>query len=173
MRYLVLFIHGLGGSEKTWEQFVALAKEDSELGQDFAFEMFSYETSPFGFGASLSEVASLLRSDLDSKYRDHRNIIFVCHSQGGAVAEKYLVEEVKVGRELRVKLLMTYAMPRAGSFLARFAPGTQTKQIRTDSDFMRSLNSDWETLEMALQRASKPELSALAILIAGVARNKP
>ena len=148
MKTLVLFIHGLGGSEKTWQQFIALAREDAELGESFGFEMFSYATSAFGFGANLSEVALLLRSDLDSKYREYQNIAFIRHSQGGAVAEKYLVEEVKVGKNLRVELVMTYAMPRAGSFLARLAPGTQTKQLRADSDFMRSLNSDWETLEM-------------------------
>ena len=149
MKTLVLFIHGLGGSEKTWEQFLTLAREDTDLNSHFVFEAFTYDTNVFGFGANLSDVGALLRSDLSSKYRDHEDVILISHSQGGLIAEKYLVEEVKSGQHLRVVLLMTYAMPRAGSVLARFAPGTQTKQLRGDSDFMRYLNSDWETLEMA------------------------
>ena len=149
MKTLVIFIHGLGGSEKTWEQFLALAREDTDLKEHFTFEPFTYDTNVFGFGASMTDVAALLRSDLSSKYRDYGEVVLISHSQGGLIAEKYLVEEVKGGQHLRVVLLMTYAMPRAGSLLARFAPGTQTKQLRTDSDFMRYLNSDWETLEMS------------------------
>jgi pimeloyl-ACP methyl ester carboxylesterase len=92
MKTLVLFIHGLGGGEKTWEQFLALAKDDSDINEHFSFELFIYDTSVFGFGESLSDVAALLRSDLHSKYREYPNVVLVSHSQGGVIAEKYLEE---------------------------------------------------------------------------------
>ena len=44
MKKLILFVHGLGGSEETWGEFPKLIKEDSNF-NNFDVKLFTYKTS--------------------------------------------------------------------------------------------------------------------------------
>jgi len=59
----------------------------------------------------IRDLAEGLRSQIEVRYPDYKSIILVCHSLGGLVARKYLVEEVKRGKELRIDKLLLFAVP--------------------------------------------------------------
>jgi len=69
----------------------------------------------------IRDLAEGLRSQIEVRYPDYKSIILVCHSLGGLVARKYLVEEVKRGKELRIDKLLLFAVPNNGAGLASVA----------------------------------------------------
>jgi phosphoserine phosphatase len=78
----------------------------------------------------------------------------VCHSLGGLIGRRYLVDEVKRKAELRVRGLLLYAVPNDGAGLAAVSSHiswrhNQLRQLCKDSDLIRDLDSDWEITEIA------------------------
>jgi len=154
---LILFIHGLGGSPtKTWGQFPQLIKEDEEL---FAFDTanFGYPTALLRFNPlsnnypKIQLLAKALNTQIETKYTEYKNIIFVCHSIGGLVARKYIIEKLKSCTHQRCSGLILYSVPNNGSDLASLGNfiswnHIQLKQICRNSDLVESINNDWVSL---------------------------
>ena len=162
---LLLFVHGLGGAaEATWRDgrrpgFPEFIGADGAL-RDFAdVAFFEYPTSllrlPFTrTPPRIRDLAEGLRSQIEVRYPDYKSIALVCHSLGGLVARKYLIEEVKRDKELRVNKLLLFAVPNNGSGLAGIAKyiswrHNQLIQLCHDSELIEELNSDWSLLNMS------------------------
>lgn len=156
---IIIFVHGLGGDPATtWGRFPDLIKEDPEL-KDCEIDSFGYPTSLFRLPFSrkypkIQTLSDALHTLLDVKYSDRKNIILVCHSLGGLIGRRYLVDQIKRKAELRVHGLLLYAVPNDGASLAGVASyitwrHNQLRQLCQDSDLIRDLESDWETNEMA------------------------
>jgi pimeloyl-ACP methyl ester carboxylesterase len=162
---LILFVHGLGGAgEATWRSaagvgFRELISRDAALADDADIAFFEYPTSLFRppFSATPCRVRDLaegLRSQLEVRYPDYKSVMLVCHSLGGLVARKYLVEEVKrADSRLRVDKLLLYAVPNNGAALAGIAKHiswrhNQLIQLCRNSELIEELNTDWAKLDM-------------------------
>jgi pimeloyl-ACP methyl ester carboxylesterase len=158
---LVLFVHGLGGhATKTWGNFASLIKNDKELGQKYAVAYYSFPTSVFGFPLfwrkfpKIQTLAKGLRTDLDTRFPEYAEVNLVCHSLGGLIARKYLIDELNTAqRALRVKKLLLFATPNTGAELAGIASlvpwgHTQISQLCRNSDLIEFLNEDWFRLQL-------------------------
>jgi pimeloyl-ACP methyl ester carboxylesterase len=151
--HIILFIHGLGGDPaRTWGKFPDLVRADEELGQsDIGF--FSYPTSLFRLpftrkAPRIQTLAKGLRTILERKFQAYDQITLVCHSLGGLIARKYLLDEVESGRDLRVCQLLLFAVPNNGAGLASVAKHiswrhSQLAQLCRQSDLIADLNEDW------------------------------
>ena len=160
---LILFVHGLGGAgEATWRLtpnagFPELISRDTSVCTEADMAFFEYPTSLFRlpFTASPSRVRDLaegLRSQIENRYPQYKAIMLVCHSLGGLVARKYLVEELKRRDvKLRVDKLLLYAVPNHGSALAGIGRHiswrhNQLTQLCRNSELVEELNADWKNL---------------------------
>jgi hypothetical protein len=104
-----------------------------------------------------------LRTELDDKYQDAQRIVLVCHSLGGLVARRYLVELYKNRIKPRVTDVLLYGTPNEGAGLAYVARNiywfnTQLRQLSRNSEFLNDLNRDWKIFSV-----SKP-LRVLSII---------
>jgi pimeloyl-ACP methyl ester carboxylesterase len=154
---LVLFIHGLGGKgEETWDKFPELLLQDDEFARRYAIGFFSYPTmlvrTIFNRKApSIQELAAGLRTQIENRYAQFLSVVLVCHSLGGLIARKYLLDEFKAKRRTRVKGIVLFAVPNNGADLAGVANAVswrhhQVRQLCRGSDLIELLNEDWFTM---------------------------
>lgn len=157
----VVFIHGLQGDEKkSWGQFPALLKNDNVFGDEIDIKFFSYNTSiiriPFISKKSISiqDIAETLDTWLEVECGQYKSVLLVCHSLGGLVARKYLIDRVKKNKSIpAISSLVMYATPNNGADLASVGKylslrNRHLKQMCKDSDFIEFLNEDWHTCEL-------------------------
>jgi pimeloyl-ACP methyl ester carboxylesterase len=163
---LLLFVHGLGGAgQPTWRNgsspgFAEFIRDDRAFEFSADAEFFEYPTSlvrlPFSrIAPRIQDLAEGLRSQIDARYRNYKSIALVCHSLGGLVARKYLIDEAERGRDLRVDKLLLFAVPNQGN--RNLAPiagylswkHRQLAQLCYDSDFIEQLGKDWSRLKLS------------------------
>ncbi|MFJ9009304.1 esterase/lipase family protein [Streptomyces canus] len=121
----IVFVHGLFSSSETWRDLGAELSAASGLAQDFDFLFFDYATprssiNPLRKIPNLDTVADSLRSFLDGQPNPHQRLVFVTHSQGGLVVQRYLSRMLAEGRgwELaRIRRVVMFACPNNGSEL--------------------------------------------------------
>ncbi len=170
MKKLLLFIHGLGGDEKTWGEFPRLIEDDREL-KGFDVEIYTYPTSlirpknvisffskllafftPQSKLPKIQDIAEGLKTELTHRYGEYQEVFLVTHSMGGLVAKKYLIDILKTNsKEMSVKKLLLYAVPNNGADLAqiaKFYPHEQIAQLTKNSDFIEFLNKDSAILNL-------------------------
>lgn len=151
---LILFIHGLGGdSRKTWGKFPMLIEGDKDLSCSYNLDFYSFPTSLFRLPfqekyPKIQDLANGLKSQIKNKFQEFQEIIFVCHSLGGLIGRKYILEEIKNNNTLKVSKLLLYATPNNGANLASVAKliplrHNQLTQLCKGSDFIEFLNEDW------------------------------
>lgn len=162
---LLLFVHGLGGAgQATWRDgmhpgFQELIGADRALRDLADVAFFEYPTSlmrlPFTrIPPRIGDLAEGLRSQIEIRYPHYKSIALICHSLGGLVARKYLIEEVKRDRDLRVDKLLLFAVPNNGAGLAGAARyiswrHNQLTQLCRNSELIEELNADWSTMKMS------------------------
>jgi hypothetical protein len=123
-KYLILFMHGLGGeAQSTWGNFAAFLFCDPIIAANFDVAYYKFPTSLFRMPFSkrapkIQELAAGLRSQIENRYAHYGAFALVCHSLGGLIARRYIIEEVKDKRPLRVKRLALFAVPNNGAALA-------------------------------------------------------
>ncbi|GGH00181.1 hypothetical protein GCM10007415_40120 [Parapedobacter pyrenivorans] len=170
----VLFIHGLSGNYLTWKRFSIRLSEDWKEEDSFNLEYDEYYSLSFQIpilsffikcyvGKSIGDVASHLNSILISVGKKYQNVILVCHSMGGLVARKLIVDKLKAEKSLgNIKALITYATPHHGARLAnwvslffhkplaliRIKKFLQLNDLSRSSAFIMDLNADWSRLNV-------------------------
>ncbi len=168
---LIFFIHGLNGDPKTtWGNFADIISKDPVL-KDYTLHFFSYPTSLFSMPFSkkypkIQTLGEALRTEIDTRFGQYKTIILVCHSLGGLVARKYLLEEVKSDRPLKVQGLLLYAVPNNGADIAKIGKQisrwqNQLRQLCKDADLIRDLSTDWHTFKMKDAVPTKCVIAAL------------
>jgi len=166
---LILFIHGLGGSKKTWGDFPTLINLDSKIDKKiFDIAIYEYPTSLirprsilnyFGYLGkivsfffpqkklpTISQIAKGLREEINNRYNFYDEIYLITHSMGGLVAKKYLYDEIEIykNQDLKIKKLLLYAVPNLGSNwaeLAKLYNHEQILQLSKSSDFLDFFNT--------------------------------
>jgi pimeloyl-ACP methyl ester carboxylesterase len=158
-RTLVLFVHGLGGeATKTWGKFPGLLKDDNEFARKYQIGFFSYPTMLLRTifnqkTPTIQELAAALRTQIENRYEKFSTIVLVCHSLGGLIGRKYLLDEFKAKRPIRVKGIMLISVPNNGADLARIGNFIswrhhQLRQMSRGSDLIELINDDWFTLDL-------------------------
>ena len=153
---LLLFIHGLGGvAERTWGHFPALIRADRDLATHFETAFYSYPTAIlrlpfFAHAPRIQDLAAGLKNQINNRYASWKDIVLICHSLGGLVARKYLLDEVRIGNILRVSKIVLLAVPNNGAGLAEIAQyiswrNLQLKQLCRGADIIEVVNEDWVT----------------------------
>jgi len=151
---LILFVHGLGGNPiKTWGIFPDLLNSDNDINSDYEIDHFDYPTSLFRFPfgpilPKIQDIADGLKSKINNNYANYEEIMLVCHSLGGLIGKKYVLEEIKSNNRLRISKILLFATPNNGAMLASIGSFLtwshyQIHQLKKKSDFVELLNEDW------------------------------
>ncbi|HEV2784017.1 MAG TPA: alpha/beta fold hydrolase [Actinophytocola sp.] len=118
----VVFVHGLFSSPDVWSAFHRLITDDPEL-DPLTLLYFSY-SSPFARFAphrripEFDDLADDLKNYLEVDAAGYSAIVFVSHSQGGLVVQRYLARMINSarGRDLaRIRRVVMFACPNSGS----------------------------------------------------------
>ncbi|EPH11251.1 hypothetical protein HMPREF9713_01736 [Myroides odoratimimus CCUG 12700] len=172
---VIVFIHGLGGGYTTWKKFANILHEEWKENDAFSLKydhyynntveipVYSFFTKSF-FGDNIETLSRHLDSVIRSLCKYYENIILICHSMGGLIARKYIIDLLNKERDLgKIKALITYATPHLGSSLANvcktifWAPAyifkfaslrliSQIKDLSKNSKIITSINADWTKL---------------------------
>jgi hypothetical protein len=120
-----VFVHGiLSSGETCWRHdngccWPGLLKNEPELGS-LGIYVFTYETGIFSGSYRLSDIVDALKEHmrLDGVLKSNR-LVFVCHSMGGIVVRKYIVERAAelIGAEKKIDLFLV-ASPSLGASYA-------------------------------------------------------
>jgi len=156
-----VFVHGLGSnSEKTWVGTPALPEVAAEILQTEPL-FYDYPTKKLRFNIfkkskpKIQDLSQGLRSFIELR-APGAEVVLVCHSMGGLVAKKMLVDVAKQISPVVVKKLLLFGTPNTGSELADLASmlslrNFQLEQLSPKSEFIEELNRDWQDLAMAQQ----------------------
>ncbi|WP_327300660.1 esterase/lipase family protein [Streptomyces goshikiensis] len=126
-RLAVVFVHGFASGAATWDTFKARIAEDAELASvdiltpEYATRVRSrWILRPDRRLPTLSTVADVLQSFMETDAAQYDRIVLVCHSMGGLVVQRYLQRMLGQGRgrELaRISRIVLFATPNMGSSL--------------------------------------------------------
>lgn len=121
----VVFVHGiLSNGEDCWKNkktgayWLDLLKNEQEF-EAVGIYAYSYQTNIFTGTYSLNDVVTDFKErllNLDGIIVNQQKVVFVCHSMGGIVARKFLVERINdlLDRQIKVGLFLV-ASPSLGS----------------------------------------------------------
>jgi hypothetical protein len=162
----LIFIHGvLSDGESCWQHpngtyWPELVSADDAL-KAFGIYVFTYKTGIFSGTYRLGDVVDALKEHLalDEVLQDHKSSIFVCHSMGGIVARKFLVQQASelIAREIGVGLFLI-ASPSLGSSyaewlspIARFLKHSQADALRFSqtNSWLMDLDVEFKNLKEA------------------------
>ncbi len=118
---LVLFIHGILGSEATsFGRFPDLLRNDPDISAQYDVAAFNYRTALTApGGAHLSEVARELKTVIDHRLSDYSEIVILAHSMGGLVTRRYIADVLMAHQPLRVSRVIYFATPHMGALAAK------------------------------------------------------
>lgn len=147
---VVVFVHGLFSSPKTWDPLISLLRTDEEIGEFYDLKPFEYDTPKWKIKPTkripdFNIIAASLSTFLEVECSSFRNIILVGHSQGGLIIQRYLAQMLTDGRgrELsRISRVILFACPNSGSeffmifrnAIGKFWRQPQERELRPYSD---------------------------------------
>jgi predicted alpha/beta hydrolase family esterase len=156
---VIVFFHGIFGDPlKTWSagdtasSFPRLIAEDSTLNHPGVF-LVGYDSPLLGRAPTIEQNAQKVKQDLiDQGVFDHKNVIFLAHSEGGLVARR-VIQKISDGDRLpRVKGVLLFAVPVHGANAAErtywLSLNPQLRDMRPDefNSMLQSWEEDWEDL---------------------------
>ncbi len=141
---LILFIHGLNGSNETWKNevtqntFPELLLKDFEVQENFDIAYFEYYTSLLNIkekvsiiktlfskdkstpkNISVCEISDVLKTRINHQLDEYDNIVIIAHSMGGIIAKSVILDYAEDGNS-KIKLFLSLAVPHLGSILANY-----------------------------------------------------
>lgn len=140
---LIIFIHGLTGSNETWKNeetnntYPDLLLTDEVIADNFDIAYFEYFTSFLNIkenigifrslftnnkstpkNISLLEISNVLNTRIDYDLIDYDSIVIIAHSMGGLIAKQSIIKYLT--RNSKIKLFLSLAVPHLGSELATY-----------------------------------------------------
>lgn len=173
---LVLFVHGFTGGRETWRHesdgyFYDHLLENSALRDGYDFAIFEYYSSLLNLfpvadsirqrivslfksiqpkakkNISISEISNLLAARIRFDLEGYQNIVVIAHSMGGLVTKSYALQELEAGRNCRIKLILSLAVPHLGADLATYGKllsnNQQIEDLAPLSELCPKLNDAW------------------------------
>jgi pimeloyl-ACP methyl ester carboxylesterase len=128
-RRLIVFVHGFGSDERTWDPLRAKLEGDSRIHEIFDLRFFGYQTGLAGAPLvrrlpTIDEAGAMLAAYLDThlvnaEHEDrYIDATLVGHSMGGLVIQAFLAQRLTdgAGRELdRLRQVILFATPNFGA----------------------------------------------------------
>ncbi len=151
---VVVFVHGiLSNREECWTHekgsyWPELLKQEKEKELEaFGIYVFSYKTGVFSRDYSLSDAVDSLKENMRiDKVLQCKRIIFVCHSMGGIVVRKFIVQRAAldlIDKKIEVALYLV-ASPSLGSRYADWLEPIAKFFGNSQADVLRfSQNNAW------------------------------
>lgn len=161
----VVFVHGiLSSGEAGWRHengsyWPELLKNDQEL-EPLGVYVFTYQTGIFSGNYRLSDIVDALKEHMRlDGVLESKQIVFVCHSMGGIVVRKFLVERATelIGAKIEIGLYLV-ASPSLGSSyanwlspLAKFLKHAQADVLRFERSnaWLNDLDKEFQNLKEA------------------------
>lgn len=173
---LVLFVHGFTGGRDTWRHEVDGFLYDHLLenaalreGYDIAvFEYYSTLVNLFPVADSIRqkivslfksiqtkakknisiyEISNLLTARIRFDLENYQNIVVIAHSMGGLITKSYVLQELEAGRNCKVKVILSLAVPHLGADLATYGKllsnNQQIEDLAPLSELCPKLNDAW------------------------------
>ncbi len=159
---LIVFIHGLFGSEETW-----IPKKSSHktiysylyvrLYKEYDFAVHSYEAilenrgtgfwnllkseflkfrgkrEPYTFNLPVEENANLLDTQLKIYAERYKNIVLVGHSMGGLISKAYICQKILNNEPHKISHFISLAVPHNGSEFVTYAKYLLTKHPQIEN----------------------------------------
>ncbi len=162
---VMIFVHGFtGDSIGTWQNqngayFPSLIATDPTIKQADVF-VASYDTHWTKETGTIASLAALLFAQLDhfQVAADHEDLVFVCHSLGGLVVERMLIEHPELSS--KTSFIQFYGTPHEGafsvlsnpilSFIAAYGPNSVLPELRPGSSnqVLIQLDTDWRNAHL-------------------------
>lgn len=153
-----MFVHGLSANPATtWRPIFDLCCSDPAF-REYCIDTYTYPTKllriPFTQRLpSLPELASGLKTEIESRHQRRSPVILVGHSLGGLIIRQYIVSELHAGRAPLADAVVLYATPSTGAALAKVGSTLSwdhkhLAQLCRGSTFIEQLNRDWVTLDV-------------------------
>ncbi|WP_405615717.1 alpha/beta fold hydrolase [Streptomyces sp. NBC_01511] len=157
-----VFVHGFASKAKTWRSFDERISEDDELRSVDVLHLEYSTHLPRSFFwrpdrrlPTLSTIADVLQTFLETEAANYRRLVLVCHSMGGLVVQRYLQRMLNQGRgaELeRIRRVVLFATPNAGSDFARKMRGDLLGSRHPQERDLRTLNEEIRDTHAAVIR---------------------
>jgi Putative serine esterase (DUF676) len=148
---VVVFVHGiLSNGEACWKNpngayWPSLVEADSTLGS-IGIYVFTYQTEVFSGTYRLGDVVDALKEQLRlDRVLDCRHLFFVCHSMGGIVVRRFIVERQAdlIAASTQIGLFLV-ASPSLGSSYANWLTPLARLMRHSQADALRfSQTNDW------------------------------
>lgn len=104
----VVFVHGVLSSGRSWDTLLRLIDSDPHLRPLIRPHVFDYDTPPFTLRpgkriAEIDDIADRLDTLLSKgSLASARSLVIVTHSQGGLIAQRFLVRMLRENRGLEL-----------------------------------------------------------------------
>lgn len=148
---IVIWVHGiLSSSESCWTNengnFWPKMLSNEPSIKNVSNYVFTYQTTIFSNDYSITDIVDSLNEhmEIDNLFK-YSNIIFVCHSMGGIVVRKLLVDKITnfIGKEIRVGLFLL-ASPSLGAEYANFFNPIAKIMGHSQADSLKFIkNNNW------------------------------
>lgn len=151
---VVVFVHGIFGDKSTWESgrtsFPKLLIDDPDVKDTDAF-LFEYHSPRFGSANNVGEVAKQLNARLEDNgvFRDHKHIVFLCHSMGGLVTRRALILKRDDQEVKKTAMIYFYAVPTNGAEIAErvwrilFSSQLRSMFPLAGNEALQNVQDDW------------------------------
>jgi hypothetical protein len=147
----VVFVHGILSSGKTcWRHksggyWPELLKDEPEFGS-LGIYVFTYQTGFFSGSYRLGDVVDALKEQMRlDRVLESDRVIFVCHSMGGLVVRKFIVERATelIAEDKKIGLFLV-ASPSLGATYADWLSGLAKLVGHAQADALRFIrNNHW------------------------------
>jgi pimeloyl-ACP methyl ester carboxylesterase len=120
---VAVFVHGLFSSARVWDSLVSLLETDKEIMESYDLMRFEYSSPKWKIRPTqripdFETVAGSLSTFLDVECAKYRNVVFIAHSQGGLIVQRFLGQMLTDGRGrdlARISRVVLLACPNSGS----------------------------------------------------------
>ena len=117
---------------------------------EFTFPTRLWRWLPTWRSAPLQDLARGLATQIRTRHAEYPKILMVCHSLGGLIAKRFIIEALKHSALLPAREVIFFATPHLGTRVANRASFFSLKhrhlrQLRNDSDLIELINEDWVT----------------------------
>lgn len=172
---LILFIHGLTGGKDTWLNptngyFFDLLATDPFVAENFDIAFFEYYTKLTNTQSrleklkkfftrtyekslkniSIEELGNLLTTETRFSLDHYDRIIVIAHSMGGLITKSHIINNAKQGKNHKIKLFISLAVPHLGSELAVYgklvSSNIQILNLAPLNEVCPKLNDEWVKL---------------------------
>jgi pimeloyl-ACP methyl ester carboxylesterase len=160
---VIVFVHGIfGNATDTWKCPSSNFYWPTMLLQDHAFDdsdvyVVAYDTPYFGNRMTLDEVVSSLANRFENdRLFSHREVIFVAHSLGGLVVQRFLLTHRDYAKQ--VPFIFFYSTPETGAQVAKLGhifsadPLLEEMFPGNENAYLLNLENEWIASNFSIKR---------------------